>query len=285
MLRRAQAYPLAQEPGIQLWTVQEELRGDTPGTLRKLYGMGFRKLELYTPPPSPKDYKKLLDDIGLSAVSMHVYLQSLRDDRMLEVAHALGMKYLIVVFPTLRSIKDKDISNLSVKELTPLYENITLDDYRWNAERFNEIGERLNRAGLQLGYHNHAVDLKRLDGTVALEELIVGTRPELVVFELDCGHVIHAGDDPIRLLKKYPTRIQLLHLKDLKPGYGISNSIDTEDKDTNAEIGAGVIDWPKLFFVAARGNVKQWFIEHEGPMDQSHLVAAQRSLAFLRQIQ
>ncbi len=284
MLRRAQAYPLGQEPGIQLWTVQEDLRADTPGTLRKLYDMGFRKLELYTPPPSPKEYKKLLDDIGLSAVSMHVYLQSLRDERMLDVAHTLGIKYLIVVFPTLRSIKDKDISNLSVKELTPLYEKITLDDYRWNAEQFNILGERLKRTGLQLGYHNHAVDLKRLGGKVALEELIDGTRPDLVVFEMDCGHVVHAGDDPIRFLKKYPSRIQLLHLKDLKPGYGISNSIDTEDKDTNAEIGAGVIDWRQLFSVAAHGNVKQWFIEHEGPMDRPHLVAAQRSLDFLRQI-
>src|ERR1035438_828628 len=49
-------------------------------------------------------------------------------------------------------------------------------------------------AGLQLGYHNHAIDLKKLEGGVmGLDTLIQGTDPNLVVFEMDCGHVIHAG--------------------------------------------------------------------------------------------
>ena len=282
--RRATSYPLGLPPGLQLWTVKDELRADTPGTLRALSRMGIRELELFELPPAPREFRKLCDDLGLSIVSGHFYLQSLAKPQTLDLAHVLGLRYIIIVFPTLRSLKDKDISGMSVQELMPLYEKITLDDYRWNAEQFNSYGERLSRDGFQLGYHNHAVDLKRFGGKAALDELIADTDPKYVVFELDTGHVIHAGADPIAYLRRYPTRIQLLHLKDLAPGYHVSARIDTEDLDTNAALGAGVIDWRALFAQAARGNVKHWFIEHEGAMAHPPMTAVARSLRYLESI-
>ena len=282
--RRVANYPLGLPPGLQLWTVKDELRADTDGTLRALSRMGIRELELFELPAAPSEFRKQCDDLGLSLVSGHFYLQALAKPETLDAAHALGLKYIIVVFPTLRSMKDQDISEMSVEQLMPLYEKITLDDYRWNAEQFNSYGERLAGDGFQLGYHNHAVDLKRLDGKTALDELIARTDPEHVVFEMDTGHVIHAGADPIAYLRRYPTRIQLLHLKDLVPGFHISARIDTEDMDTNAELGAGVIDWRALFAVAARGHIKHWFIEHEGTMAHPPMTAVQRSLTYLAAI-
>ena len=279
--KRIARYPLGLPPGLQLWTVKDELRADAPGTLRSLSRMGIRELELFELPPAPREFRQQCDDLGLSLVSGHFYLQSLAKQQTLDAAHALGLRYIIVVFPTLRSLKDRDISDMSVQELMPLYEKITLDDYRWNAEQFNAYGERLARDGFQLGYHNHAVDLKRLDGKTALDELIAHTDPKYVVFEMDTGHVIHAGANPIAYLRRYPTRIQLLHLKDLEPGFHVSARIDTEDMDTNAALGAGVIDWRGLFAVAARGNIKHWFIEHEGTMADPHLQAVERSLRYL----
>jgi sugar phosphate isomerase/epimerase len=282
--KRAATFPLGLPPGLQLWTVKDELRADTPGTLLKVSRMGIRELELFALPPAPRVFRKQCDDLGLSLVGGHFYLQSLSNSDTLRAAHELGLKYLIVVFPTLRSLKDQDISRMSVEELMPLYEKITSGDYRWNAEQFNAYGERLAREGFQLGYHNHAVDLKQLDGQIALDVLIADTDPKLVVFELDTGHVIHAGRDPIQYLRNYPTRIQLLHLKDLVPGFHVSARIDTEDMDTNAELGSGVIDWPALFAVAARGAIKHWFIEHEGAMADAPMTAVAHSLRYLESI-
>ena len=210
---RAHAYPLGLKPGLQLWSVKDALESDTPGTLRKIGAMGYREVELYQLPPSPSAFKQQCADAGLTIVGGHFYLQSLSDPRTIDIALQLGMRYVIVVFPTLRSIRDKDISALSVQELNPLYEKITADDYQWNAEQFNLIGARIKPRGLKLGYHTHAVDLKRFGNRSAFEILIESTDPELVVFEMDCGHVIHAGADPVSYLRKYPTRIQLLHLK------------------------------------------------------------------------
>jgi sugar phosphate isomerase/epimerase len=280
----ARAYPLGLAPGLQLWTVREPLEADETRTLAEVARIGYRELELYTLPKSPVEFKKRCDDFGLRLIGCHVYLQSLDDPKTLATAQALGLRYLIVVFPTLRAYGSRDISAMSVRELMPLYEKISADDYRWNAEQFNRHGAALKKAGVQLGYHNHAVDLKRFGNDSALDILIQSTDPKLVVFEMDCGHVIHAGADPVRYLERYPRRIQLLHLKDLQPGFSVSSSIDTEDKDVNAELGKGVIDWPHLFQVAAHGNVKHYFVEHEGAMADPPLVAIANSLQYLRQI-
>jgi sugar phosphate isomerase/epimerase len=282
--QRACAFPLGLAPGVQLWSVGAELERDEDATLRELARIGYRELELFELPKSPAVFKKKCDDLGLKLVSGHFYLDSLRRRATIDSALELGLNYMIVVFPTLRVWSAKDISAMSVRELTPAYEKISLADYRWNAEQFNEIGAGLKRDGLQLGYHNHAIDLKPLGETTGFDALILATDPGLVVFEMDCGHVIHAGADPIAYLKKYRTRTQLLHLKDLKPGFGISSSIDTEEKDTNAEIGRGAIDWPGLFEVARNAGIKHYFVEHEGPMDHPHLQALQISYQYLQQL-
>jgi sugar phosphate isomerase/epimerase len=258
------------------------LESDQAGTLRKIGAMGYREVELYELPRSPVEFKQQCADAGLTITGGHFYLQSLKDRRTIDAALQLGMHYIIVVFPTLRPIRDRDISNMTVRELSPLYEKITADDYKWNAEQFNRYGAEVKRDGLQLGYHNHAIDLKTFGKHSALEVLIESTDPDLVVFEMDCGHVIHAGADPIAYLRKYPKRIQLLHLKDLKAGYGVSTTIDTEEKDTNAELGAGVIDWKVLFQIAAQGNIKHYFVEHEGEMVRSPLESVANSLRYLK---
>jgi hypothetical protein len=59
-----------------------------------------------------------------------------------------------------RSLGYNDTSTLSGGELNARYDNINADDYKWNAEQFNLRGAELKRDGLQLGYHNHSIDLR-----------------------------------------------------------------------------------------------------------------------------
>jgi len=284
--KRLRANPLGLPIGLQLWTVREELQKNFDATLRKIAQIGYGQVELFElPVPSQLYRKKRFSDAGLTPVSGHFYLDEFKNQATIDAAKELGLKYMIVVFPTLRSLSGRQVSKMKFEDLVPLYEKITLDDYKWNGEQFNRLGETLQRSGLQLGYHNHAVDLKRFGNAVALNTLIQSTDPRYVTFEMDCGHVIHAGRDPIAYLKKYPTRIELLHLKDLKPGFEPSTSLDTELKGTNTEIGGGSIDWEQLFSVAKQaGHVKHYFVEHEGKMDHPPLEAAKLSYDYLHQM-
>jgi sugar phosphate isomerase/epimerase len=279
------ANPLGLPIGLQLWTVKDELKRDFDGTLRKIAEIGYKEVELFELPPESKLYQKQhFSDAGLRCVSGHFYLNQFGSQQTIDEAKALGLKYMIVVFPTLRSMAGQDIANADFKELSRQYEKITLDDYKWNAEQLNKTGEKLKKNGLQLGYHNHAVDLKTFGNVIALDELIKRTDPSLVTFEMDCGHVIHAGYKPVTYLKKYPTRFRLLHLKDLKPGFEISNSLDTELKGTDTEIGGGNIDWRQLFKAAAETKIRHYFVEHEGKMDHPPLEAIRISYDYLHSL-
>ncbi len=281
------AFPLGLPPGLQLWSIRGDLARDEDGTLRKIAGIGYRDLEHYEMPRSPKQFQRKCADAGLKLVSAHFDMPpaQFRSQKTVDGAREMGLEYMVVVFPMLRSLEASDTSKLSFSELSTLYEKISLDDYKWNAEQLNVTGERVRKAGMQLGYHNHAIDLKKLAGGVAgFDTLIQATDPNLVVFEMDCAHVIHAGADPISYLQKYPGRIRLIHVKDLKAGYSISTTLDTEDKDTDAEIGAGVINWRRLFEVARQGNLKHWFVEHEGKMEHPPMESIAISYKYLKEM-
>jgi sugar phosphate isomerase/epimerase len=265
------ANPLGLPLGLQVWTVKEELDKDFEGTLRSIAAIGYRELELFRLPDDPTRFRKQVESAGLHITGCHVELYMLQDAKTIETAKALGLQYLIIVFPTLRNSGGHNLSNTEWADLVKMYDTISLDDYKWNADQFNHWGAVVKRAGIQLGYHNHAVDLKKFGDVFALDYLLKSTDPDLLTFELDCGHVVHAGYDPISYLQKYPTRFSMLHLKDLQRGFALSTSLDTENMGTNTHLGAGVINWPKLFAAAKGTSVKHLFVEHEGPMARSHM--------------
>ncbi|HEY6292039.1 MAG TPA: sugar phosphate isomerase/epimerase [Terriglobia bacterium] len=277
--------PMGLAPGVQLWSVREQIKDNLDGTLRQLAAIGYREVELFETPKSPVDFRREVEDAGLKCVSGHFELKDLEDPAIIAAAQALGLTYMILVFPALPSLEGQSV-DANFDQFIPLYEKISLSDYKWNADQLNRCAANLQRHGIKTGYHNHAIDFKNLGGTRGFDVLIQNTDPNLVCFEMDCGHVIHAGHDPIAYLNKYPTRIELLHIKDLVPGYHVSTTLDTEDKDTNAEIGSGSIDWKKLFETAARyGRVKHYFVEHEGKMAHPPLEALRISYNYLQRLQ
>ncbi len=78
------------------------------------------------------------------------------------------------------------------------------------------IGEKFKAAGIQFGYHNHTEAFRITEGVVPYDELMRLTDPSKVTMEMDCGWVVVGGADPVEYLKKYPTRITMLHVKDFK---------------------------------------------------------------------
>src|SRR5207245_10746746 len=60
---------------------------------------------------------------------------------------------------------------------------LTLDDWKWNAEQFNKLGEQVKKAGLQLGYHNHNFEFKKIGDTTGYDEFLRLTDPKLVALD------------------------------------------------------------------------------------------------------
>src|SRR5271156_2747408 len=263
---RLMANPLGLPIGLQLYSVRDLMPKDYEGTLQQLGALGYREVEAagffgHT----PAQVKQAMDHAGLNCVSAHYPLRDLlpKVDETIQFGKDLGLKYIVCASPWV-----KDPSRVKDPGSRAARDAMTLDDWRWNAEQFNRIGERVNAAGIRFAYHNHTPEFRSENGVVFYDELMKATDPAKVTMEMDCGWVIVGGKNPVDYLKRYPTRFSLLHVKDFKlsgePG-----------SDTNpppsAELGQGSIDYRPIFLAAKKANIKHAFVEQEQydmpPMD------------------
>jgi len=277
------ANPLDLPIGLQLYTVGKEMDSDPVGTLRQVAAIGYKEVELSPMSKiSSKDLHKMLGDFGLKNPSGHYILPDLQTklQETIDSAKELGQEYMIVTVPWVAdpSRVKSDPSEGQIGFFLALVRGLTLDDWKWNAEQFNKVGEQVKAAGLQLGYHNHNFEFKSYGSTTGYDEFLRLTDPDLVKLELDCGWVMVAGKDPIAYLKKYPNRYRLLHIKDFKKGFTPRTNL--MDKDPEApvptELGRGAIDYGPIFKAARECKIRSYFVEQEPPFTEMPALEAIR---------
>ncbi len=228
--------------GLQLYSVRELMAKDFDGTLLKLKGAGIQEVEAagyygY----SAEDFRGSMDQAGLRCVSAHHPLTALlgHEDELIEYGHKLGLEY--IVCPGLRR-RDPAATG-----------EMTLDDYRWACGELNRIGEKVKKAGMTFGYHNHESEFGNEGGVVFFDEMMKLCDAKLVIFELDCGWVYAGGADPVAYLKKSPKRFPLLHIKDMVKGAdGVVHS---------PIMGKGKVD--NAAIMRAATGLKHYFLEQE----------------------
>lgn len=244
---------------LQLYSVRQLLPTDYAGTLKEVGALGYREVEsagYYN--HSAAEVKQAMSSANLKLVSAHHSSDDLRQklDQILAFSHELGVGHIICASPGF-----KDPSRLKNMKPEDRRHAFTLDDWRWNADQFNMIGEKVNAAGLKFGYHNHAMEFHEINGVVPYVELLRLTDPSKVTMEMDCGWVIVGGGNPVEYLRNYPTRISMLHVKDFKRQDTLAPN---SDRPEIAELGQGSIDYRPIFEEAAKsGNVKHCFVEQE----------------------
>jgi sugar phosphate isomerase/epimerase len=260
MLGRAYGQTLKVPLGLQLYSVREQLPSNYEGTLKQIGSLGYQEVEsagYYD--HTAADVKQAMHEAGLLLVSAHYNADALNSklDEILAFSKAVGNSYVICSFPAFKD--PARVKNIPGKDRVLSF---TLEDWRWNAERFNDIGAKVSAAGLQFGYHNHFMEFRKTDGVIPYDELLRLTNPAHVTMEMDCGWVVIGGQNPIEYLRKYPTRISMLHVKDFK---NIVPNPTGEAEHTIVELGQGSIDYRPIFAAAAKtGHVKHVFVEQEG---------------------
>ncbi len=264
----ALADPLGLPVGIQLFTVREQLAKDFDGTLRQVAAAGYTEVEAagyYK--HTAQQVKQALQSAGLRCPSAHYSMQQLHGDSLqkeIEFAHQLGLNYMICPFPGVADpSRLKPTKGNFMASINHFINSITLDDWKWNAEQFNKIGEQTRKAGIQFGYHNHDLEFRTFGNTTGYDVILQRTDPKLVTLEMDCGWVEVAGLNPITFLEKYPTRFSMLHVKDetviSPPQY-----TPFHPKGSSIELGRGKIDYKPIFAAAKKaGHVRHYFVEQE----------------------
>ncbi|MGA7062831.1 MAG: sugar phosphate isomerase/epimerase [Candidatus Acidiferrales bacterium] len=244
------AYPLGVPLGLQLYSVRELLPTDYDGTLQKLGALGYREVEAAGFfDHSASEVKQAMGRAGLNCVGAHYPLAKLQPqlDEIIRYGKDLGLEFIICASPMAK--------DAAAESKAPL----TLEDWRWNAEQFNRIGERMHAAGLGFGYHNHMHEFREDHGVLPYNELLRLTDPQYVKMELDCGWMVLGGQNPAYYLERYPERYYMLHVKDFK----IVGAVNPATPPPSTELGRGSIDYRPILEAAKKTRVKHMFVEQE----------------------
>jgi len=222
---------------LQLYSVRDHMAEDMAGTLKRVQEVGYDYVELAGMGGlTPAECKALLDDAGLTAVANHFGLDDVTAnvDATIEACSILGMKYAVV--PGIDS-------------------KLTEDKAGWLncAKAMDEGGAKLRSAGIQLCYHNHSHEFRKLDGEFIFDIFFGGASPQNLACEIDTYWVKYGGVDPVATIQKYTGRCPLLHIKDMTAG----------DNPTFAEVGRGIIDWEPIFDAGAAAGAEWYIVEQD----------------------
>ena len=232
--------------GLQLYTLRDVIADDPEATLRQVADYGYKQIESYEGPigiwwdMGNTGFRDFADELGMSVISTHADVFEDFERKANEAAE-IGLKYIIAPW-------------VGPQE--------SLDNYREIADRFNEIGDLANKAGIRFAYHNHDYTFEEQEGELPQDVLMENTDPDLVEYQMDIYWVVAAGHDPAEWMQKYPGRFTSCHVKDLAPG----------DEPESTILGTGSIDFGQLLPVAAEHGMENFIVEQEAytgttPMD------------------
>jgi len=265
--------------GIQLYTVRDEMRVDPLGTLKAISGQGWKIVEhasygnrkFYG--STPAEFKKILDDLGLKMLSGHTVMGPTAWDATkndfsdawkytVEDAAIVGQKY--VISPWL----DQSLRT-------------SYDGLRKYMEVFNKCGELCQKSGMKFGYHNHDFEFsQKLNDMTVYDIMLQNTDPKLVIQQLDIGNMYNGGAKALDIVKKYPGRIESMHVKD---------EIKGEKKSTMGEgfestiLGKGVIPVKEVIDLGrSSGGTTLFIVEQESYQGMKPVDCAKEDLAIMK---
>ena len=250
--------------GLQLYSFRNELSKDLPGTMEKISKMGIKELEgggLYG--LQPGEYKSLLEKYQLTIVSVGADFNELDSNlqKPLERAKLFNAKYVVCFW------------------IPHNGNEFGIEDANKAIAVFNKAGKFFKEHGLSFCYHPHGYEFRPFSNQTIFDHMVQKMDSRSVNFEMDVFWVKHPGQDPVALLKKYPNRFPLLHLKDRRIGT-IGNQNGQADEETNVVLGTGDVDIKAILKTANKlKGVKYYFIEDESSraMDQ-----VPKSIAYLK---
>jgi len=270
--------------GLQIYTLGPDALKDLDRAFLDIARIGYRCVELLLfGDQTARDMRHALRRSGLSAKGAQTAFRgpgpNLTDHigRLIEEAHLLGLNYVATTLFDIPERMSKGGPNDVGGSFVRAAATMTADDWRGYAGKLNRVAGTLQRHGLRLAHHNHNLEFVKVGDTTGFDLVVTHTDPSLVWFEIDVGWVAAAGHDPVALLRRYPGRFRMMHMKDIKPETVPNN----EFKQVPAVPGTGVLDWPRLLRTAKAAGVTGYYVEEEAPFATTRLDAVRQNYRYL----
>ena len=253
--------------GLQLYSLRDMQSAKGPAAvLDQARAYGFKYVELSGRGKlTPAEYKAQLDRRGLVPIGTMFPYERLRDD----------------IEGIAREVKDLSLLYVGcawIPHKGPFDEKTC----RAAAAVFNQAAAALAKHGIRFFYHTHGYEFQPHAQGTLFDLLAAETDAKTVFFEMDVLWVVLPGQDPVKLLEKYPERWRLMHLKDLKKGVPLGNHSASTALTNDVAIGAGQVDWTGLLRAAQKVGVQYYFIEDESPHAVEQIPQSLRFLESIR---
>ncbi len=249
--------------GLQLYTLRDSIGKDPKGILGKVASFGYKELETYGYAEGKifgidfTEFCQHAKSLGMKVVSGHYGLDKIKGDtwqKAVEDAKKNAQEYMVVPY-----------IDASIRK--------SIDDYKKICADLNAAGEVCNKNGIRFQYHNHNWEFDAIDGQIPYDVMLKELDPKKVGMELDIFWIVNAGHDPVKYFSEHPGRFEQWHVKDM----------DKNDRNKNANVGSGSIDYKALFAKAKLSGMKHWYVEYDSfPGDPLDSAAA--SATFLKSL-
>ncbi len=212
------------------------------------------------------DWPGMVKEAGLCVPSVHQYLNTIEEKPEDAVAEAqrFGSHYVTVTGMYRFDYSDsKNIHSL--------------------ADRLNKVGEKLEKQGIHLLYHNHNVEFQKPEPKkTAYRILMDETDPDYVNFEFDSYWAIDAGIYALGVMRQLGERMKLYHINDRgcrQKGASVTPIL----KQDSMELGSGNLDLEPMIRQALSVNVDAIILEsHRNWIDKDPIRSFQVSGEYLK---
>ncbi len=255
-----------QNIGLEFYTFRAQFAKDVPGTLSMIHEMGIKEVEIGGTYGLPEnEFKQLLKKNELEVIAVAADFNDLAKDpkKAVDEAKKYGAKYVVCFW------------------IPHNGNEFTIDDAKKGINVFTNTGKVASENGLQFCYHPHGFEFRPYNNTTLFDYIAKELNPKWVNFEMDVFWIKHPGQNPVALLKKYPNRFPLMHLKDRKPGTPGNQNGDV-DIETNVVLGQGDVGIAEIMKAAKKAGVKYYFIEDESSRSVEQVP---ESLQYLKSIE
>jgi sugar phosphate isomerase/epimerase len=222
--------------------IGKELQGDWKSVLKTTASYGFTEIETGNfLGESAETFLAYLNEIGMTIPVGGFEFRASEEElkKSMSLLKSLKVKYAVVYWPWYTGGPFK------------------LEDCKKSVDRLNYLGKVCKENGLILCWHNHDKEFAPMEAGLPFDYLMKNTDSDLVKCELDLYWVKKGGSDPLNIMKQYPGRFPVLHVKDMASG----PKMDFECP------GSGIIDFPSIFSEAEKQGIKHYFVERDNVPD------------------
>lgn len=254
--------------GAQGFTVKQQFKELGPyETLKRVADIGYRSIEISQVEMTPEnvdELKRASDDFGIEIASISAGLKPQREGQESLTTH---YDRIVEACKTL----DCDLVRIGMLPRENMESMETVLDFCREA---NEVTKRLKEDGITLYYHNHHIEFSKFDGKYMLD--IIRENAPLLGFELDVHWIHRGGLDPIKVIKEYTGKVELIHLKDYRIGHLTPEAMEAFRAGDNAkfqqsfhnlvqfaELGQGSLDLKGIIEQSLESGVRYLLVEQD----------------------